>query len=384
MTTGEAAPVASGGTAGKLAARARHAIAVRLEPVRFAGVRYGVRRLHEESELAEIGLQRYHSVFRAIWQDGAEEIGAELIELPSNILEIRRESASTRVWKQWTSLDDAVSLRVADDKPLTHLLLAQAGVAVPRNLEFTLDDRSAALAFLAEAGSPCVVKPGSGMGGGAAITTGVETASELTRASRRAARFETRLLIERQIRGHVHRFLYLDGKLLDVVRREPPRVAGDGHSTLEDLIAAENRRRLAARGHEGFHLLRVDLDCILTLRSAGLDLSHVPPPGSLVRVKTVTNQNRVEDNETVHETVHPGVVEEGARAAAAVGIRLAGVDLITTDLSHPLSETGGAVMEVNGTPGLNHHYHVADRARATRVAVPILSTLLDLYRAGRD
>jgi D-alanine-D-alanine ligase-like ATP-grasp enzyme len=34
------------------------------------------------------------------------------------------------------------------------------------------------------------------------------------------------------------------------------------------------------------------------------------------------------------------------------------------------------VLEVNGAPGLSHHYHVADRAQATRVAVPILEKLL--------
>jgi hypothetical protein len=34
------------------------------------------------------------------------------------------------------------------------------------------------------------------------------------------------------------------------------------------------------------------------------------------------------------------------------------------------------VAEVNGTPGIHHHYHVADRANATPVAVPILERAL--------
>jgi D-alanine-D-alanine ligase-like ATP-grasp enzyme len=57
-------------------------------------------------------------------------------------------------------------------------------------------------------------------------------------------------------------------------------------------------------------------------------------------------------------------------------VRLAGVDLITTDLTASLHATGGVIIEVNGGPGLHHHYHVADRAGATRVAIPILRRLL--------
>jgi D-alanine-D-alanine ligase-like ATP-grasp enzyme len=59
-----------------------------------------------------------------------------------------------------------------------------------------------------------------------------------------------------------------------------------------------------------------------------------------------------------------------------VGLRLAGVDVITPDASRPLEEAGGVVAEVNGTPGIHHHYHVADRANATPVAVPILERAL--------
>ena len=66
---------------------------------------------------------------------------------------------------------------------------------------------------------------------------------------------------------------------------------GDGVSTLGDLIAEENRRRLAARGGAGLALLRADLDAVLTLEAAGLDLRSVPPFGTAVRIKTATNES---------------------------------------------------------------------------------------------
>jgi cyanophycin synthetase len=103
----------------------------------------------------------------------------------------------------------------------------------------------------------------------------------------------------------------------------------------------------------------------------------VLPEGRTVAVKTVTSQNRISDNETVREPVAPELIEEARLAAAQVGVRLAGVDLITTDLSRSLKESGGVIIEVNGTPGLHYHYQVADQRNATRVAVPILRRLLE-------
>jgi cyanophycin synthetase len=174
----------------------------------------------------------------------------------------------------------------------------------------------------------------------------------------------------------VYRFLLLDGELLDVVRRRPPTVVGDGRSSVDELIAAENSRRLEADGEEGLWLLRADLDLVLALERQGLRPSAVPDAGRRVAVKSVTNQNRAEDNETVREEISEELVAEARHAAELVGLRLAGVDLVTTDLTRPLVESGGVILEVNCTPGLHHHLLVADRAGATDVATPILRKLL--------
>jgi D-alanine-D-alanine ligase-like ATP-grasp enzyme len=99
--------------------------------------------------------------------------------------------------------------------------------------------------------------------------------------------------------------------------------------------------------------------------------------GKEIAVQTVTNDNRIEDTETIRDGLHPELVDASRRAALAVGLRLAGVDVITPDAAQPLERSGGVVAEVNGTPGIHHHYHVADRANATPVAVPILQKALD-------
>jgi cyanophycin synthetase len=359
-----------------LAGRRERAVLARLDVARSTGLRYARLRRREAAKLRSQGLGPRNAVYRRIWSEGAEAVGAELEELSEDFLELRRRGARTRVMRQATELDAEVTLELASHKGIVHRFLTEAGIPVPDHAAFEYRDLGPAIEFLERAGGPCVVKPGTGSGGGWGLASNVRTPRQLARAALNASRYSSRILIERQAEGTLHRILVLDGEVIDVVRRRPPTVEGDGRSTLADLIAAENRRRLDARGRAGLWPLRVDHDCLFTLEASGERLDSVPAEGVVVTVKNVTNENRLEDNFTVREPVAQGLREEARTAAELVGLRLAGLDVVVPDVSRPLAEGGGVVLEVNGAPGLSHHYHVADRAQATPVAVPILETLL--------
>ncbi len=281
---------------------------------------------------------------------------------------------------QWVALEDIVTHRLSLDKTRVHELVAATGAPVPEYLEFGYRESAEAIGFVEASTGPCVVKPASGTSGGGGVTSGVRTRGDFMRARLRSSRADARLLVERQVEGSAYRFLVFDGELLDAVRRTPPTLRGDGRSSIADLIAAENRRRLAAGGWQGFTLLNVDLDAILSLERQGLGLRSVPDEGVMVVVKGVESQNSARENETVRTEIGADLVEEVAGAARAVGLRLAGIDLVAPDVSCSLRESGGAVIEVNGTPGFQYHYLVAEPERATRVAVPVLRKLLDERR----
>ena len=346
-----------------------------LDVARSTGLGYARLRRRESAELRAQGGQPRNSVYRAIWEEAAAAVGAEYEQLSEDFAELRRDGARTRVKRQGTELDAEVTLDIASHKGLVHGWLTGADIPVPEHHAFDYRDLDSGAEFLARANGACVVKPGSDTGGGWGLAANVRTRDQLARAVLNASRYSSKILIERQIPGDLHRILVLDGEVIDVVRRRSPTVVGDDRSTVRELIAAENRRRLDARGHAGLWALRVDLDCLFALEARGETLDAVPPSGALVTVKHVTNENRLEDNETVHE-IGDGIRAESRKAAELVGLRLAGLDVIATDMSRSLKESGGVVLEVNGAPGLSHHYHVADRTQATRVAVPILETLL--------
>ena len=360
------------------------ALASRLNLIRSTGPGYAWRRLQAERHPSGLGEQARHAMYERIWREAADATGARIELLAPGMFELSRDGIATRVFHQVVDLDDPVTLQIALDKSLGHRLMAEANVSIPDHLEFDVRDPGPALEFLARAGGPCVVKPAAGTGGGHGTTANVTQPAELLRARLQAAGGGRRLLIERQAAGAVYRFLLLDGELLDVVRSLPPRLTGDGRSTIEDLLNAENERRITAKGLAGLSRLGVGLDMVLALEHAGLTLSSVLPAGRTIAIGTVTNNNSVQDNETFRGEIAPQLLAEARAAQSAVGPRLAGVDVITTDPARPLSETGGVINEVNGTPGLHHHYLVAEPEEATRVAILVLERLLSGTRWDRE
>jgi cyanophycin synthetase len=239
-------------------------------------------------------------------------------------------------------------------------------------VNFTMATLDGAKAFLDEVAGPVVVKPVSGTGGGRGVTTGVADAHGLRGAAKLAARYDGDLLVEEQVSGTSYRLLFLDGQFLDAVRRDPPAVTGNGRDSIRRLIFTENDKRLNARPITALSPLRVDRDCLNTLRAQGLSPRAVPKPGERVTVKTAVNENSADGNHTVMDQVHPETVALGARLVQDLGVRFAGLDLICRDIRAPLTRANGCFNEVNTTPGVHHHYLVADPSRRAPVAEYVL------------
>jgi len=316
-----------------------------------------------------------------VWRDAAARLGATVEQLDKDLLEIRLGRACTRVRQTTTTIDDPVSLSVAANKPLVCRLLAKQGLRTPNHFEFTLSSIAEAVAFIRRFGREWVVKPTNGAGG-RGVTTGVITSFDLLRAAVAAAAYESNLLVEEQVEGNVYRLLYLDGKLLDAVLRKSPSVLADGRSSVRKLIRLENRARLEAKRQFGQALVSIDRDMRQTLAKQGLSLSSVPKKGTVVTLKRVINENSVADNISAGSLLCKSIIEDGAAAAVAVGVRLAGVDVVTRDPAVALAQSGGVILEVNSTPGYHYHYYKRDGGVA--VAIPILSWLLFQQPKCRD
>ncbi len=74
------------------------------------------------------------------------------------------------------------------------------------------------------------------------------------------------------------------------------------------------------------------------------------------------------------DVVHPDNVEMAVRAAKAIGLDVAGVDFLTTDISKSFKETGGAICEVNAAPGFRMHVSPS-HGKPRDVAGPVMDML---------
>ncbi len=352
-------------------------LAPQFDALRSPGLGAALQRWRADKGEHEERLARTHTdTYRRIWEDAAVAVGADLEELADDFLVLSRDGIQTVLWRHLVMLDHPATSALALDKSVVHRLLTEDGLPVPEHLEADRRDRESALEFLAGSAERYVIKPANGTSGGTGVTCGVESAEDLWRSWLGAARWDSRILIERQTKGEEYRLLFLDGELLNAVHRQRPCVTGNGTDSVLALIEAENDRRLDVRNREASRLIDVDLDCELAVRHSGLSLRSVAASDQLVTVKGTVSQNAIADNSTVR-SLSPQLVRQAARAAELLHLQLAGIDLVTPDPTISLTEAGGTILEVNATPGLHYHYQVTDREHATPVAVPILRKLLD-------
>lgn len=350
--------------------------------------------------------RRHHTeYYRGLWTAAAEHVGAQVRMLRGGDLEITL--GSCRIWVRGThcSIDGPEVLDRAGDKVLGHRLLAESGLTTPEHCTFTLAELDRARRFLTDAPGDCVVKPGQDGAAGQGVTTRVREARDLRQAavvaaaagarSSRAVRSgssalrlmdmfrqlgDVPLLIEHQVTGENYRLLYLDGVLVDALLRGSPTVVGDGRTSVGGLLDRLNAERLRAGGKRAQMLVSRDLDTMRTLADQGLTLASVPVEGIMVQLKTTINENAPDNNRSARDELCASIVEDGARAAAAVGARWAGVDVITADPAVPLARSGGCILEVNTTPGLAMHYH--NRRGQTEPAKLLLAHLFGTAECG--
>jgi len=245
------------------------------------------------------------------WSDAAAQAEARLEKWDFGFHRLHREGMTVVARQSELGLDSHLMLNLIGNKLLTLKLLAEQGFAVPRHTLFSLRNRKPALDLMAETGRPVVVKPVSGTGGGNGVTTGITSRRQLLGAAWLAARYDTQLLAEEQVQGHSYRLLYLDGILIDAIRREPPRIVGDGKSTIRALVKAENQRRLRKRPFTALSPLRLDRDAKHYLAAQGLTSLNMLAEGETVVIKRAVNQNSAAENHVVTSRVHPATAAAG-------------------------------------------------------------------------
>jgi cyanophycin synthetase len=247
-----------------------------------------------------------------------------------------------------------LGVELASDKAATKQILTHAGVPVPKGKVINyFEELEEAIASVG--GYPVVIKPLDG-NHGRGITLNIQT-WEIAEAAYNAAKAVSHsILVERYYQGRDHRIVVVDGKVVAVAERVPAHVVGDGSRTIEELINITNQDPHRGDGHENI-LTRIQLDgnSDRLLAQQGYSLDTILDRGEICYLRATANLSTGGIACDRTDEIHPENIWLAQRVAKIIGLDIAGIDLVTPDISRPLREVGGVVVEVNAAPGFRMH-----------------------------
>ncbi|WP_432412582.1 cyanophycin synthetase [Rasiella sp. SM2506] len=277
-----------------------------------------------------------------------------------------------RIQATVTSETSSIGVELACDKEDTKYLLEQAEVEVPRG--DIISRESSLEASCNYVGYPLVIKPIDG-NHGRGITVDIENYEEAVVAFHAAQEVSRRVIVEKYITGEDYRLLVINNVLVAGAKRTPAHVVGNGKDTVEDLIIEVNKDPRRGYGHEKV-LTQITVNELTKtiIKDAGKTLQTVLDEGEILLLKDTANLSTGGTAEDITDIIHPANVSMAERISKIIDLDICGIDIMTTDISQPLSETGGAILEVNAGPGFR--MHLAPTTGLPRnVAAPVIDKL---------
>jgi cyanophycin synthetase len=309
------------------------------------------------AELREIAAQYAIGTSTAAVLAAAVErdIPVQRITDDANLFQLGWGCKQKRIQATITGDSGSIAVRIAGDKALTKQLLAEAGVPVPQGeVVTTLQE---ALRVARRLNAPVAVKP-LDANQGKGVTVDVRTDDGVEQAFAFARKHGRKIIVERFVEGQDYRVLVAGGKVAAASLRRPAHVTGDGVHSVRQLVELENLNPARSAGHANI-LTHIEFDAHAedVLRGQDLLPDAVPAAGAIVYLRGNANLSTGGTAEDVTDLVPDATRRLCVRAAAKIGLDVAGIDIICRDIAEPLDAQGGAVIEVNAAPGIRMHQY---------------------------
>ena len=273
-----------------------------------------------------------------------------------------------------------IAVDIAGDKEETKNLLGAAEIPVPKGVIIRTEE--GLKEAIDQLGYPLVLKPVDGNHGKGA-TTNIINWEMAVKALAAAQAYGRTIICERFITGFDFRVLVINNKFICAALRTPAAVTGDGEHNIQWLVDETNKDPRRGFGHEKV-LTSIKLDNFseIMLNEKGYTLETIPPKGELVLLKPTANLSTGGTSADVTDEVHPDNVFMCERISKIIGLDICGIDIMAPDLRLPVSQNGGAILEVNAAPGFRMHIDPAIGI-GRNVAEPVIDMLFPKGSEGR-
>lgn len=270
------------------------------------------------------------------------------------------------------STTSSIAVDIACDKEETKNLLEAAEIPVPRGrIVYSEEGLKEALERISY---PIVTKPVDGNHGKGA-TTNINNWEDALRGLEAAKKYSRGVIVEKFITGQDHRVLVINYKFVAAAIRKPASVIGDGISNIQELIDKTNEDPRRGYGHEKtLTQIKVDDFTLDMLAKANLTLESILPNGKELLLKPTANLSTGGTATDVTDMVHPDNIFMCERIARIIGLDICGIDIMAENLTEPVKDNGGAILEVNAAPGFRMHIDPAEGI-PRNVAEPVIDML---------
>lgn len=286
-----------------------------------------------------------------------------------------------RIQATLSNYSGILGVELACDKEGTKQILRDAGVPVPRGTVISyLDELETAIEDVG--GYPIVIKPLDG-NHGRGITIDINNWSDAEKAYDFAKEVSQAVIVERFYRGTDHRVLVINGKLVAVAERIPAHVIGDGKLTVQELIDQTNNDPNRGDGHSNvLTKIIIDSTSLDLLERQGYTLDTVIDSGAVCYLRATANLSTGGIAIDRTDDIHPENIWLAQRVAKIIGLDIAGIDVVTPDISQPIRDVDGVIVEVNAAPGFRMHV-CPSQGLPRNVAAPVMDMLFPNGKSGR-
>ena len=271
-----------------------------------------------------------------------------------------------------TGKTSSIAVDIACNKELTKRMLHDAAIPVPTG-DLIMDEEGLDSVVRA-IGYPVVIKPLDGNHGkGSSINVNDWESAKL--GLEHAQQFSKKVIVEKYITGYDFRILVINNKMVAAARRVPAHVVGDGELNIQQLIEKENKDTRRGYGHENVLTeIQIDKDTTELLEKLHYTLETIPHKGEVVYLKSTANLSTGGTSIDVTDMVHPENITMAERISKIIGLDVCGIDIMAQNLTQPLKESGGAIIEVNAAPGFRMHLAPSE-GLPRNVAAPVVDML---------
>ena len=273
------------------------------------------------------------------------------IHVGNGIYQLGWGSKGKKIDRSATINDSAMGFTIGSNKIATANILKKAGLPTP--IHTVTNQKKEALTLADKLGYPLVVKP-LDLDRGEGVSINLFTQEQLLKAFDKAYSLSPskNVIIEKQVKGVCHRVFIAHGKLLYGVKRLPIGIYADGQNTISTLIDKANKKEQKKYFWEKKDIYFKDEIALELLNKNNLSLESIPQKNLFIPLREIETVQDGGIDEDITNIIHPSNIELALGASKLLELNVAGVDIISEDISKPWYENNAIINELNYAPDL--------------------------------